>query len=80
MPLKFTGDMSLNFKEFLKEASMQVGAGGSSGFAEICIMYPLDLIKTRFQLQTTIIVSAVNGTGHLQQVSNNNQASQQICK
>ncbi|CAL7941965.1 unnamed protein product [Xylocopa violacea] len=36
---------------FLKEASIQIAAGGSAGFVEACIMHPMDLIKTRFQLQ-----------------------------
>jgi len=31
---------------------MQITAGGSAGFVEVCIMHPLDLVKTRFQLQT----------------------------
>lgn len=35
----------------LKEAVIQIGAGGSAGFVEACIMHPMDLIKTRFQLQ-----------------------------
>lgn len=37
----------------LKQAAMQVGAGGSAGFIEVCIMHPLDLVKTRLQLQAT---------------------------
>lgn len=36
---------------FLKEAVIQIGAGGSAGFVEVCIMHPMDLVKTRFQLQ-----------------------------
>ncbi|XP_029675180.1 mitochondrial 2-oxodicarboxylate carrier isoform X2 [Formica exsecta] len=35
----------------LKEAVIQICAGGSAGFIEVCIMHPMDLIKTRFQLQ-----------------------------
>ncbi|XP_011145143.1 mitochondrial 2-oxodicarboxylate carrier isoform X2 [Harpegnathos saltator] len=35
----------------LKEAIIQIGAGGSAGFIEVCIMHPMDLVKTRFQLQ-----------------------------
>lgn len=35
----------------LKEAVIQIGSGGSAGFIEVCIMHPMDLIKTRFQLQ-----------------------------
>ncbi|CAH0686454.1 unnamed protein product [Spodoptera exigua] len=37
----------------LKQAAMQIGAGGSAGFVEVLIMQPLDLIKTRLQLQAT---------------------------
>lgn len=36
----------------LKQAAMQVGAGGSAGFIEVCIMHPLDLVKTRLQIQS----------------------------
>lgn len=32
-------------------ALMQITAGGSAGFVEVCLMHPLDLIKTRFQIQ-----------------------------
>lgn len=32
-------------------AVMQITAGGSAGFVEVCLMHPLDLIKTRFQIQ-----------------------------
>ena len=35
----------------LKQAAIQIGAGGSAGFIEVCIMHPMDLVKTRFQLQ-----------------------------
>lgn len=38
-------------KNLLKEAVIQIGAGGSAGFIEVCIMQPMDLVKTRFQLQ-----------------------------
>lgn len=41
----------------LKQAAMQIGAGGSAGFVEVCIMHPLDLIKTRLQLQTSKVGS-----------------------
>lgn len=37
--------------EQLKQAALQVIAGGSAGFIEVCIMQPLDLVKTRLQLQ-----------------------------
>ncbi|XP_023706270.1 mitochondrial 2-oxodicarboxylate carrier [Cryptotermes secundus] len=39
-------------RKLLKQAAMQVGAGGSAGFVEVCIMHPLDLVKTRFQIQS----------------------------
>uniref|UniRef100_A0AAR5P8V7 Mitochondrial 2-oxodicarboxylate carrier n=1 Tax=Dendroctonus ponderosae TaxID=77166 RepID=A0AAR5P8V7_DENPD len=35
----------------LKEAAIQIGSGGSAGFIEVCIMHPLDLVKTRLQIQ-----------------------------
>ncbi|XP_037935395.1 mitochondrial 2-oxodicarboxylate carrier-like [Teleopsis dalmanni] len=37
----------------LKRAALQVVAGGSAGFVEVCIMQPLDVVKTRMQLQNT---------------------------
>lgn len=40
-------------EKLLKQAAMQIGAGGSAGFVEVCIMHPLDLVKTRMQLQAT---------------------------
>ncbi|XP_066600388.1 mitochondrial 2-oxodicarboxylate carrier [Prorops nasuta] len=40
-------------KSFLQDAIIQVGAGGSAGFIEVCIMHPMDLVKTRFQLQVS---------------------------
>ncbi|XP_035885015.1 mitochondrial 2-oxodicarboxylate carrier isoform X4 [Phyllostomus discolor] len=36
---------------FAKEASQQIVAGGSAGLVEICLMHPLDVVKTRFQIQ-----------------------------
>nr|XP_033808053.1 mitochondrial 2-oxodicarboxylate carrier isoform X1 [Geotrypetes seraphini]XP_033808054.1 mitochondrial 2-oxodicarboxylate carrier isoform X1 [Geotrypetes seraphini]XP_033808055.1 mitochondrial 2-oxodicarboxylate carrier isoform X1 [Geotrypetes seraphini]XP_033808056.1 mitochondrial 2-oxodicarboxylate carrier isoform X1 [Geotrypetes seraphini]XP_033808058.1 mitochondrial 2-oxodicarboxylate carrier isoform X1 [Geotrypetes seraphini] len=36
---------------FRAEASQQVLAGGSAGLVEICLMHPLDVVKTRFQIQ-----------------------------
>jgi len=38
----------------LKHASMQLAAGGSAGCVEVLIMHPLDLIKTRFQIQSNV--------------------------
>lgn len=35
-----------------KRAAFQVLAGGSAGFLEVCIMQPLDVVKTRMQIQT----------------------------
>lgn len=44
-------------KSLLKQAAMQIGAGGSAGFVEVCIMHPLDLVKTRLQLQTSKVAN-----------------------
>lgn len=38
-------------RSLMQQAIMQIGSGGSAGFLEVCIMHPLDLIKTRMQLQ-----------------------------
>lgn len=35
----------------IKQAVIQIGAGGSAGFVEVCAMHPMDIIKTRLQLQ-----------------------------
>lgn len=43
----------MDFEKLLKQAAMQIGAGGSAGFIEVCIMHPLDLVKTRLQLQAS---------------------------
>ncbi|OWR43087.1 mitochondrial 2-oxodicarboxylate carrier [Danaus plexippus] len=43
-----------DIEKLLKQAAMQIGAGGSAGFIEVCIMHPLDLVKTRLQLQATV--------------------------
>ena len=34
-----------------KNALFQITAGGTAGFVEICLMHPLDVVKTRFQFQ-----------------------------
>ncbi|CAI2357853.1 unnamed protein product [Caenorhabditis sp. 36 PRJEB53466] len=34
----------------LKEGGRQITAGGSAGLVEVCLMYPLDVVKTRLQL------------------------------
>jgi len=48
---------------FIEQACMQTAAGGSAGFIEVCIMHPLDLIKTRLQLQIkTANISAQTGS------------------
>jgi solute carrier family 25 2-oxodicarboxylate transporter 21 len=36
---------------FWTDCLMQIGAGGTAGFVEICVMHPLDVVKTRFQVQ-----------------------------
>uniref|UniRef100_A0A668AMJ1 Mitochondrial 2-oxodicarboxylate carrier n=1 Tax=Myripristis murdjan TaxID=586833 RepID=A0A668AMJ1_9TELE len=38
-------------QSLLREASHQIIAGGSAGLVEICLMHPLDVVKTRFQIQ-----------------------------
>lgn len=37
-----------------KRAGFQIAAGGSAGFIEVCIMQPLDVVKTRMQLQNNL--------------------------
>uniref|UniRef100_A0A182N6Y8 Mitochondrial 2-oxodicarboxylate carrier n=1 Tax=Anopheles dirus TaxID=7168 RepID=A0A182N6Y8_9DIPT len=54
--------MPSDLKEFLRQAAMQVGAGGSAGFVEVCIMHPLDLVKTRLQLQASPAAGAAKST------------------
>ena len=34
-----------------KDCIFQISSGGIAGFLEICCMYPLDVVKTRFQVQ-----------------------------
>ena len=36
---------------FAVDCLMQIGAGGTAGFVEICTMHPLDVVKTRLQVQ-----------------------------
>jgi len=38
----------------LKRAALQVIAGGSAGFVEVCIMQPFGAVKLRMQLQNTL--------------------------
>ncbi|XP_008554732.1 mitochondrial 2-oxodicarboxylate carrier isoform X1 [Microplitis demolitor] len=48
----------------IKKAVIQIGAGGSAGFVEVCAMHPMDIIKTRLQLQVkTDKVNALYYTG-----------------
>lgn len=44
-------DEILKKRSWSKEAVIQIGSGGSAGFVEVCLMHPMDLVKTRFQLQ-----------------------------
>lgn len=45
---------------------MQIVAGGTAGFIEICLMHPLDIAKTRLQMQSSVgAVSASNYKGVL---------------
>ncbi|XP_031213164.1 mitochondrial 2-oxodicarboxylate carrier [Mastomys coucha] len=46
--------MSASNVSLLHEATRQVAAGGSAGLVEICLMHPLDVVKTRFQLQRSV--------------------------
>lgn len=43
---------SVKLKNIGREAAIQIGSGGSAGFVEICMMHPLDVVKTRFQVQS----------------------------
>ncbi|XP_044731163.1 mitochondrial 2-oxodicarboxylate carrier [Chrysoperla carnea] len=43
--------MRTETKQYLKNMGMQTAAGGSAGFVEVCLMYPLDIVKTRLQIQ-----------------------------
>uniref|UniRef100_A0A2R5L977 Mitochondrial 2-oxodicarboxylate carrier n=1 Tax=Ornithodoros turicata TaxID=34597 RepID=A0A2R5L977_9ACAR len=38
-------------RKLAREAAIQITSGGSAGFVEICLMHPLDVVKTRFQVQ-----------------------------
>ncbi|XP_003374481.1 coatomer subunit beta [Trichinella spiralis] len=38
----------------IKDGVFQIAAGGSAGFLEVCLMQPLDLVKTRFQVQSSV--------------------------
>lgn len=41
-----------------REAGIQIASGGSAGFVEICLMHPLDVVKTRFQVQSNTVAEA----------------------
>lgn len=45
-------------RSLAKNAAFQLTAGGSAGCIEVMIMHPLDLIKTRFQLQNSSLAGA----------------------
>lgn len=57
---------TITHQPLLKQAALQIAAGGSAGFVEVCIMHPLDLVKTRLQIQTkgTNNASAPNSVRH----------------
>lgn len=42
-------------KKVGREAAIQIASGGSAGFVEICLMHPLDVVKTRFQVQSNLV-------------------------
>ncbi|KAK8767983.1 hypothetical protein V5799_005235 [Amblyomma americanum] len=44
--------------KLLREAAIHIASGGSAGFAEICLMHPLDVVKTRFQMQHDHLLAA----------------------
>ncbi|XP_023341461.1 mitochondrial 2-oxodicarboxylate carrier [Eurytemora carolleeae] len=46
-------------KSFAKTAAIQLVAGGSAGCIEVCIMHPLDLVKTRLQIQANTQIQGV---------------------
>ncbi|XP_078089307.1 mitochondrial 2-oxodicarboxylate carrier [Mustelus asterias] len=43
--------MTAKSQSLLREVAHQTVAGGSAGLVEICLMHPLDVVKTRFQIQ-----------------------------
>lgn len=44
----------------LKQAALQILSGGSAGFVEVCIMHPLDLVKTRLQIQNKTSIASTS--------------------
>uniref|UniRef100_A0A0N4Z1C2 Mitochondrial 2-oxodicarboxylate carrier n=1 Tax=Parastrongyloides trichosuri TaxID=131310 RepID=A0A0N4Z1C2_PARTI len=58
--------------EQTKECLRQIAAGGSAGLVEVCMMHPLDLIKTRLQMgggYYSGLTDCVKKTYHLEGVS-----------
>ncbi|KAL1438122.1 hypothetical protein MTO96_048213 [Rhipicephalus appendiculatus] len=55
-----TGTMSerSGVRKLAREAAIQIVSGGSAGFVEICMMHPLDVVKTRFQVQHNQLLAA----------------------
>lgn len=51
-----------------KQAAISLGSGASAGFIEVCLMHPLDLIKTRMQLQSKVVLVETAGAGQLSQI------------
>lgn len=45
-------------RKLAREAAIQIASGGSAGFVEICLMHPLDVVKTRFQVQHNQLLAA----------------------
>ncbi|XP_043405682.1 mitochondrial 2-oxodicarboxylate carrier isoform X4 [Chelonia mydas] len=51
---------------FLQEASHQITAGGSAGLVEICLMHPLDVVKTRINASSYLDVAPNAAIFHTQ--------------
>lgn len=45
---------SIKEKSPAHRATMQIVSGGTAGFIEICLMHPLDIAKTRLQMQSKL--------------------------
>ena len=63
-------EMANQERSFVKQAGFQLIAGGAAGCVEVSIMHPLDLVKTRFQIQATPVQGLesqhYNGIGNVQ--------------
>lgn len=46
---------------FWKDCLMQIGAGGAAGLTEILLMHPLDVVKTRLQVQKENKYTSISG-------------------